>query len=363
MKFDRCLERLNARMDGMAGAESAAVRDGVLTAYLPSAATWRDGDFDPQALENVRAAALACRGGVFGLSLEMGSGSIKLFGRQWRGADGETVVNIKLQTPAHHEGPAYAAALDRLIDVFSPGLRLIPPARFDPFAPERLFEAFAAPEDFLCVYGTQTVRGLARGGTVLSRVRTLSGDEEGLIAFASIVPPEWQGRPGVVAVEIGSGSVEVVRNGADGRPHPLTLAIGGRTAEPPLAELEAFLAGGPASFAIAERLESTPEVVAAFFAGAPVTTALFINSSRASAAFRDFARARGGSGGEVIALDDALIAAYRQRRGADNYAAKAAILLAVARGLGASGFREGRRGGLKMGVAALLAKGLERFTA
>lgn len=356
-------ERLNAGMDGMAGAESAAVRDGVLTAYLPSAATWRDGDFDPAVLKDVRAAVMACRSDLFGLSLEIGSGSIKLLAREWRDGNGVTLANVKLQVPAEHDNEPYVAALDRLIDAFSFGLRRIAPENFDPASPERLFEGLTAPEDFLCVYGTQAVRALRRrlGGQVLDRVRELSGDEEGLIAFASIVPPEWQVRPGVVAAEIGSGSTEIIRTGADGRPRPLTLAIGGRTRDASLAGLEMFLRTGDASPAIATRLESPPEVVADFFADAPATAALFINASRASAGFRVFARERDREGGEAIAIDAGLVANYRERHGTDGYAAKAGILLAVARGIGVDGFREGRRGGLKMGVSALIGKGLQRF--
>lgn len=364
MATEMWLKRLNARLDGVDGGEAADIRDGVLTAYLPAEAVWRGRDFDDELMHDLRDAILRLRGdGLFGLSLEIGSGSIKLFARRWRDGEGQTVANLKLQTPAHHEGRVYVAALNRLIDLFGEGLRAIPPQDFDPAAPERLFQGFAAAEDFVCVYGTQAVRVLSRahGGEALARVRVLDGDEEGLIAFESIVPSEAKTRPGTVAVEIGSGSTEIVRVDPDGRAHPVTLAIGGKTDDPPLKALERFLARSRTGHKIGRLLESPPAVAEAFFAAAASPDALYINASRASAKFRAFARDFHPGAGDDVRIDDRLAEAYVREYGADKFAAKVLILLAVARGLGFGGYREGTRGGLKMGVAALLAKGLRRF--
>ncbi len=337
----------------------------VLAAYVPAQALFHDHGLDEAMLADVAAAIAERRpgDGIFGLGLEIGSGSIKLLARQWRGCEGTTLANIKLQVPARHETGTYVVALDRLIDVFSTGLRLIPPGQLDVAAPEGLFAGFAAPEDFACVYGTHALRVLARedGAGPPARVRVLTGDEEGLTAFQSIVPEVERAHPGVVAVEIGSGSTEIVRTDGDGRPWPLTLGLGGKTADPHLGALRRFMATGSATPRIREVLESSDEAVTAFFApGMPEPTRVFINPSRASVAFRAFARARQGEG-DMVALDEDLVETYRRKHGADRFGAKAAILMAILRGLGVAGFREGRRGGLKMGVAALLARGLARF--
>lgn len=359
------ISRLNARLDGMAGAEACVVNDGVLTAYIPASVAWRDKAWDEDVLGDLRAVVFDRRTGegVFGLCLEIGSGSIKLLGRQWPGSDGVTVVNVKIQVPERHDDGNYVAALERLIDVFCNDLRRIEAARFDVAAPESLFEGFDRLEDFACVYGTHAVRVLARKGrrALLPRVRILSGDEEGLTAFQSIVPEDFHTRPGTVAVEIGSGSTEIVRVGTDGRPRPLTLAVGGKTEVPHLGSLRRFLGTGEARGGVAKLLDSPRDGVAAFFDDMPPAKAVFINPSRASAGFRTFVAGRQAPG-DVKRLDEDLVADYRDRHAGDRFGAKAAILLATLRGLGVEGYREGRRGGLKMGVAALLAKGMERFT-
>ena len=357
--------RLNARLHDVPGAEPVDFRSGALTAYIPAILSWDGRCFDPGVLADVRDAVSAMHGGrgLFGLSLEIGSGSIKLFARRWLAGETATVANIKLQAPHGHGGKTYASALNRLIDIFAEGLSLIPPADFDPSAPERLFAAFAEPRDFLCVYGTQSLRVLTRahGREALERVRILDGDEEGLIAFASIVPEAAKALPGTMALEIGSGSTEIVRAGNDGRPHALTLAIGGKTGNPPLAALEKLLATGKAGHRIDKWLESGEAAVAAFFADPPQAQALYINASRASAGFRDFARGFHPDAGEEMPIDDALVTAFQHAHPHDKFGTKALILLAVGRGLGLKGYREGTRGGLKMGVAALLSQGLLRF--
>ncbi|MEI9905305.1 MAG: hypothetical protein WDN06_16150 [Asticcacaulis sp.] len=172
----------------------------VLAAYVPAQALFRDHGLDKDMLADVAAAIAERRpgDGIFGLGLEIGSGSIKLLARQWRGCEGTTLANIKLQVPSRLEAGSYVAALDRLIDVFGAGLRLIPAQQFDVAKPEALFAGFAAAEDFACVYGTHALRVLARqDGAVPARVRVLTGDEEGLTAFQSIVPEAERAHPGV----------------------------------------------------------------------------------------------------------------------------------------------------------------------
>ncbi len=367
------LEALNARCEGLKDAEAIEMREGVFTAFLPTAVAFgAAGEFERQTMDEIRTAISLQREasgeGILGLNIEAGSGFIKLLAKLWqedaRGFHGETIADVKLQLGRRTADATLAATLNDLITFFCDGLGLkaIQPENFNIGKPHDLFADFAEPRDFACIYGTQSLRDLARtlGRDVLPRIRILSGDEEGQIVFAAIIPEADHKRPGTVAVEIGSGSTEIVCVADDGDLLPLTVAIGARTTEPPLKALEGFLRTGDARPDLQDLLESPPDTVTAFFGRKPSpVTDLFVNPSRASVTYRGFAHARSTiSGDDGIQLDQDMVEAYNQIHGQDGFAPKAGILLTVANGLGLHSFREGRKGGLKEGIAVLLAEGL-----
>ena len=333
------------------------MRAGVATAYLPANLVFRGESVDPCALAALGAVMGEGRkaGAVLGLGVEIGTGSIKLLGRTWRGVVGETTSNIKIQVPRLPDRH-YVSSLNRLLDGLRHelGLSLIDARRLDPADAENMFAGFGPIRDFAYAYGTHGLRRLGRRGGELEQVRILSGDEEGLLAFDAIVPEDGR-RPGVVAVEIGTGSTEIVRVAADGRRLPLALALGGET--PALPDIRHFLATEDIG-TLAPWLESPQDGISAFFSGGAAARELYINPSRASATFRAFA-----GGGDVVSLDASVIESFRSAHPGDGFAAKAEILLAILDGLGLTGFRAGQAGGLKAGMARLVATGLAHVKA
>jgi len=360
------LHRLNALAEPASEADRFAVRDGVLSGYVDK--RWRREpaileilreaicDHD-DAMETTRTAAMR-----FGFGIEIGAGAAKLYGTVW--PSGQATVDVKLQLTRLSEmqdtHSEYPEQIDQLVRAFqrqsinSDIGWLVEAANIDLAEPSRIRAGL--PEsawDITYVYGTQGPRDARRMGISLPPyLRVLSGAEEGGLIADVIVPPDFA-RPGAMAIEVGSGSTELILNGANGSKHTLALAIGGNAQS----RLDAVVRGIETNDLVAHakpHLETDAQAAMQFLSEArklgSSNRALFMNPNRDSATFRRQSPRRPI---DVIWARD-----YGASNALDKFAPKAKILAALAQAFGFTVIHEGRAGGLKRAMADFVGKAL-----
>jgi hypothetical protein len=348
------LDRLNALANMDRESDRFALRDGVLTGFVN--AHWHRR---PELVSLLREAIgnIVHEGaGRTTLGIEIGTGSAKLYGMRWGGGDPFVDVKLELSRFEQMQDSAveYPAQIEALAEPFLSGFGcLIPPANIDLEDPSRIRDACPNERaNLLYVYGTQGPRQAQRRDVRLvpRYVRVLSAEEEASLIFATVVPPDCAAKPGTMAIEIGSGSTELMLVDRTGRLRTIAFAIGRDDAA-----LAAIVRGIEARDIVGHagrHLETDAASAATFVeeAAAQSPALLFINPNRDSQRFRRSVK------GRRDALDVAAARGYADA--ADKFSPKAKILAALAEAFGFSIIHEGRKGGLKKAMASLIARGM-----
>ena len=156
-----------------------------------------------------------------------------------------------------------------------------------------------------------------------------------------------------MAIEIGSGSTELVLVTSPSEMLTTAFAVGGQA----MTGLDSIVRGieaGDIAGQAARYLESEPASAIRFVEEArrlrSNERALFMNPNRSSASFRQ----QSGDG----SIDVAWALRYAETNALDRFVAKARILGSLARAFGFTVVHEGRQGGLKKGLADFIGRAL-----
>jgi hypothetical protein len=345
------LDRLNQLAAPAREADRFVLRDGRLTGYVDT--RWRE----PELIALLHAVILDHLGGGVGrltFGIEIGTGSAKLYGARWPSASsGVPVVDVKLELPQllamSDPISRYGEMIDTLVEPFRADVGwLVPPENIDLDEPGCVLDGCAdRAADLVYVYGTHGPRE-ARDidpRMVPPYLRILSGEEEARLVFDAIVPPE-HAAPGTMAIEIGSGSTELILIDNAGRKRTIAFAVGGAH-QGSLEGIASALAAADARN-LQPYLECDLSTATDFIAAeksAP-RAALFMNPNRDSEALRR---------SMAVPLTVAAARDYADTS-TDKFAPKAKVLAALARALGFTVIHEGRKGGLKAAMAAFIAR-------
>ncbi|MBI1213079.1 MAG: hypothetical protein GC190_16570 [Alphaproteobacteria bacterium] len=353
--IEAALTQLNDLAKPAREADRFALRDGALSGMAD--ARWREA---PQLLSLLREAIaerLAGETSRITFGIEIGTGSAKFYAMHWpRGQSGEPIVDVKLELPrlVQLRNPAddYPAQIEALAQLLPAdfGWR-IPPQNIDVNDPTRLLAGCpSGVANLICIYGTQGPRVAQRRDPRLvpPYVRVLSAAEEAKLLFDAIVPPEYAATPGTMAIEIGSGSTELILIDHARRKQTIAFAVG-RESTAGLTDIVRGIKERDVARYAGAYVEGDAANASEFVAEAAAQPLgrLFMNPNRGSESFRRSIRRSGD------AIDVAAIVDYADST--DKFAPKAAILGALARAFGFGVIHEGRKGGLKRGMAAFIA--------
>ena len=368
--------------------------DGVLSAYLALNAFGDDKripsgeklNFVRQLLESWTRYRMKemPEGGRSSLGIEVGAGAVKILSKVWLKKDndrltGVTVGDVKIQLPRMDErrdsALVYVDSVNAIVLSFiepgdSPnqGDWIVPRSNFEIALPESLLRGCPSQSGFVYVYGTQGPRVATRllDSDIFPYMHILSGDEEGLLIYEVIVPEEKKNIAGSVAIEIGSGSTEIVLTGHHKKKFPITFAIGGQV-QNGLHHIVGLIGSGELTGEGARYLESNIETAAAFLSAAAdfrrgsktLDRTLYMNPNRDSEAFRKAwkdVEPKTASEGEIIPVE--FVLDFRRHHPDDGFSGKAQILGAIAEVMDLDAIHAGNRGGLKEGLALFVESAL-----
>lgn len=316
-----------------------------------------------------------------GLGIEVGAGALKLLMKTWsKGHDdtfeGKLICDVKFQLPkigSEEDTGSYVEAVQSLLEVFASdesasfGDRwIVPPGNFEIDEPSKLLRDWPRSKPFVYVYGTQGPRNVTKnlGRNPFSELYVLSGDDEGSIIGEVMVPDSKKSRAGVMAIEIGSGSTELILNAGGTKRYPITFSIGGNDTRG-LRLVSESLDQGDILESVIGFLESPIEVGKKFFdellelRGVNLhRLVVFMNPNKDSLKFRELASKQGGSPPGSFTPN------FAQRYGSeatdDKFHFKAKILGSVGNALGVDLIFEGVPGGLKEGFAIFIETALQK---